>query len=142
MTKINLTIIFFSKLQNILQILESNILLFVKVIQLFCIRTSKYMLAHAFVWLKRMKNTWKSNKKTIFPSCVWDAHKVTWGKMNFLCLGVTPNLGWYPKAGCSWRIWFKFNLLCRPQSPFFYQGESTIFEKGNFLFQTPDTKNL
>ena len=23
-----------------------------------------------------------------------------------------------------------------------YQGESTIFDKGNFLFQTPDTKNF
>ena len=24
----------------------------------------------------------------------------------------------------------------------YYQGESTIFDKGNFLYQTPDTKNL
>ena len=24
----------------------------------------------------------------------------------------------------------------------YYQGESIIFDKGNFLYQTPDTKNI
>ena len=32
-------------------------------------------------------------------------------------------------------------LTSKPVFPY-YQGESTIFDKGNFLFQTPDTKNF
>ena len=41
-----------------------------------------------------------------------------------------------------------YELFCQPQTAFFpiyhtyYQNESTIFDKGNFLHQTPDFKNL
>ena len=35
----------------------------------------------------------------------------------------------------------KVLLTSKPVFPF-YQGESTIFDKGNFLYNTPDTNNL
>ena len=36
----------------------------------------------------------------------------------------------------------KWFLLTSNRVFSYYQGESTIFDKRNFLFQTPDTKNL
>ena len=39
-------------------------------------------------------------------------------------------------------IFTKGNLLTSNRLFPSFQGESTIFDKGNFLYQTPDTKNL
>ena len=40
-----------------------------------------------------------------------------------------------------WFVQLKVLSTSKPVFPY-YQGESTIFDKGNFLFQTHDTKNF
>ena len=42
--------------------------------KILCISTSERMLAHAFTWLKTMKNTWKLPKKYFFSSYTRETH--------------------------------------------------------------------
>ena len=60
---------------------------------MLCISTSQRMLAHAFTWLKTMKNAEELPKNTFFIVRTRDSIWLTQEheeKCSFLCLGVPP----------------------------------------------------
>ena len=80
---------------------------FVFIDSLLCISTSKCMLAHAFAWLKMIKNIQKSWKKYISHQ----THKRLM-KKNKEKSFLVSDWEWLPKTGCSFGI-FVFFLLFR-----------------------------